>query len=50
MNLLRRLAAQLHDTVKQVEHVSAVATIGGQRRQVRVILDTAKMARDLDMG
>ena len=33
---LRRLAAQLHDTIKQVDQVSAVAIIGGQRRQVRV--------------
>jgi multidrug efflux pump subunit AcrB len=41
---LRRLAAQLHDTVKQVEQVSAVATIGGQRRQVRVDLDEARLA------
>ena len=41
---LRRLAAQLHDTVKQVDQVSAVATIGGQRRQVRVDLDEARLA------
>jgi multidrug efflux pump subunit AcrB len=41
---LRRLAAQLHDTIKQVEQVSAVATIGGQRRQVRVDLDEARLA------
>ena len=41
---LRRLAAQLHDTVKQVEQVSAVAIIGGQRRQVRVDLDEARLA------
>jgi multidrug efflux pump subunit AcrB len=41
---LRRLAAQLHDTVKQVDQVSAVATIGGQRRQVRVNLDEARLA------
>src|SRR5262249_1465885 len=40
---LRRLAAQLHDTVKQVDQVSAVATIGGQRRQVRVDLDEARL-------
>src|SRR5262249_45937207 len=39
---LRRLAAQLHDTVKQVDQVSAVAIIGGQRRQVRVDLDEAR--------
>jgi multidrug efflux pump subunit AcrB len=41
---LRRLAAQLHDTIKQVNQVSAVATIGGQRRQVRVDLDEARLA------
>src|SRR5947208_8679654 len=41
---LRRLAAQLHDTVKQVDQVSAVATIGGQRRQVRVNLDEGRLA------
>src|SRR5262249_62233923 len=40
---LRRLAAQLHDTIKQVEQVSVVATIGGQRRQVRVDLDAARL-------
>jgi len=41
---LRRLAAQLHDTIKQVEQVSAVAIIGGQRRQMRVDLDEARLA------
>src|SRR5215831_17208090 len=41
---LRRLAAQLHDTVKQVDQVSAVAAIGGQRRQVRVNLDETRLA------
>ncbi len=41
---LRRIAAQLHDAVKQVEAVSAVQILGGQRRQVRVILDEAKLA------
>ncbi|MBI3693901.1 MAG: efflux RND transporter permease subunit [Acidobacteria bacterium] len=41
---LRRLAAQLHDTIKQVDQVSAVAIIGGQRRQVRVELDEARLA------
>ena len=42
---LRRLAAQLHDTVKQVDQVSAVAIIGGQRRQMRVDLDEARSGR-----
>ena len=41
---LRRLAAQLHDTIKQVDQVSAVDIIGGQRRQVRVDLDEARLA------
>src|SRR5438477_1830963 len=41
---LRRLAAQLHDTVKQVDQVSAVAIIGGQRRQIRVELDETRFA------
>src|SRR5689334_2199370 len=41
---LRRLAAQLHDTVKQVDQVSAVALIGGQRRQMRVDLDETRLA------
>jgi multidrug efflux pump subunit AcrB len=34
----------LHDTIKQVDQVSAVATTGGQRRQVRVDLDEASLA------
>ncbi|HYM12325.1 MAG TPA: efflux RND transporter permease subunit, partial [Bryobacterales bacterium] len=41
---LRRLAAQLDDTIKQVDQVSAVAIIGGRRRQVRVDLDEARLA------
>src|SRR5512139_232713 len=41
---LRRIAAQVHDEIKQVNDVSEVKIIGGQRRQVRVILDSAKMA------
>ena len=41
---LRRLAAQLHDTIKQVDEVSTVAIIGGQRRQVRVDLDESRLA------
>ena len=41
---LRRLAAQLHDTIKQVDQVSEVTIIGGQRRQVRVELDEARLA------
>ncbi len=41
---LRRIAAQLHDQIKQVRDVSEVTIIGGQRRQVRVVLDQMKMA------
>jgi multidrug efflux pump subunit AcrB len=41
---LRRIAAQVYDQVKQVVDVSEVKIIGGQRRQVRVVLDSAKMA------
>jgi multidrug efflux pump subunit AcrB len=41
---LRRIAAQVHDTIKQAENVSAVTLIGGQRREVRVVLDEARLA------
>ncbi|HUK52237.1 MAG TPA: efflux RND transporter permease subunit, partial [Candidatus Binatia bacterium] len=41
---LRRIAAQVHDTIKQVPDVSAVTLIGGQRREIRIILDEAKLA------
>lgn len=41
---LRRIAAQVHDQIKQVRNVSEVTIIGGQRRQVRVTLDTGRMA------
>ncbi|HEX6897512.1 MAG TPA: efflux RND transporter permease subunit, partial [Bryobacteraceae bacterium] len=41
---LRRLAAQVDDTVKQVNNVSAVAIIGGQKRQISVALDQARLA------
>ena len=41
---LRRIAAQVHDTVKQAPGVSAVTLIGGQRREVRIVLDQAKLA------
>ncbi len=41
---LRRVAAQVHDIVKQTPNVSAVAILGGQRREVRVILDPARLA------
>jgi multidrug efflux pump subunit AcrB len=41
---LRRIAAQLEDTIKQVPDVSAVTLMGGQRREVRIVLDPAKLA------
>jgi multidrug efflux pump subunit AcrB len=41
---LRRMAAQVHDTVKQVPEVSAVAITGGARREVRVTLDERRLA------
>src|SRR3954452_22211838 len=41
---LRRIAAQLHDTIKQVDQISAVSIIGGQRRQVRVDLDEVRLS------
>jgi multidrug efflux pump subunit AcrB len=41
--MLRRIAAQVYDQIKQVVDVSEVKMIGGQRRQVRVILDSARM-------
>jgi multidrug efflux pump subunit AcrB len=41
---LRRIAEGLHDQVKSIPDVSEVRIIGGQRRQVRVILDPARMA------
>ncbi|MGC8794499.1 MAG: efflux RND transporter permease subunit [Bryobacteraceae bacterium] len=40
---LRRIAAQLHDAIKQTPDVSAVEIVGGQRRQIRVILDGARL-------
>jgi len=41
---LRQLAAQVHDVVKQVPDVSAVEIIGGQRREVRVVLKPDRLA------
>ena len=42
--MLRRIAAQIHDQIKEVADVSEVKLIGGQRRQIRVTLDEARMA------
>ncbi|MCC7175835.1 MAG: efflux RND transporter permease subunit [Bryobacterales bacterium] len=41
---LRRIVAQVHDAVKQVPDVSAAAIIGGQRRELRVVLDPGRLA------
>ena len=41
---LRRVAAQITDQIKEVTDVSDVKIIGGQRRQVRVLLNDAKMS------
>src|SRR6266496_3170269 len=42
--MLRRVAAQLHDQIKEVADVSELKIIGGQRRQIRVTLDASRMA------
>src|SRR5450759_35994 len=41
---LRRLVAQVDDAVKQVPQVADTTLIGGAQRQVRVLLDPAKLA------
>jgi len=41
---LRRIAAQVHDAIKQTPDVSAVSIIGGQRREVHVTLDQTRLA------
>ncbi len=41
---LRRIVAQVHDSVKQVPDVSAATIIGGRRREIRVTLDEGKLA------
>ncbi|HRH44069.1 MAG TPA: efflux RND transporter permease subunit [Pyrinomonadaceae bacterium] len=41
---LRRISAQITDQIKEINDVSEVKIIGGQRRQVRVLLDGAKMS------
>jgi len=42
--MLRRVAAQLEDAIKEVPDVSATTLIGGLRRQVRVQLEAARLA------
>src|SRR5215813_332873 len=41
---LRRVAAQAHDQIKEIHDASEVKIIGGERRQIRVLLDEARMA------
>ena len=41
---LRRIAAQVDDTVKQTPDVSAVALIGGQRREIQITLDASRLS------
>jgi multidrug efflux pump subunit AcrB len=41
---LRRIAAQVDDTIKQTPDVSAVALIGGERREIRITLNQARLA------
>ncbi|HUF16526.1 MAG TPA: efflux RND transporter permease subunit [Thermoanaerobaculia bacterium] len=41
---LRRVATALQTEIKQVESVSDVVILGGNRRQLRVVLDPAKLA------
>jgi peptidoglycan/xylan/chitin deacetylase (PgdA/CDA1 family) len=43
---LRRLAAQLEDDIKQVDRVSAIELIGGERRQILVELDRVALTFD----
>jgi multidrug efflux pump subunit AcrB len=41
---LRRLASQVDDAVKQVEQVAETTLIGGARRELRVLLNPARLA------
>ena len=48
---LRRLAAQVDDSVKQVPLVAETTLIGGARRELRVLLDPARLAaRNLSLA
>ncbi len=42
--MLRRLVAQVDDAVKQVPLVAGTTIIGGEHRQIRVLLDPVKLA------
>jgi multidrug efflux pump subunit AcrB len=41
---LRRIAGELENSLKQLDNVSETTIIGGQPRQVRVVLDTERLA------
>jgi len=41
---LRRIAAEVQQSVKQVENVSETTLLGGQRRELKVTLDPQKLA------
>ena len=41
---LRRIAAELDDRIKDITDVAETQLIGGQRRQLRVVLDATRMA------
>ncbi len=41
---LRRIANELHDVIKQTDLVSSVEIIGGERRELRVVLDQSRLA------
>jgi multidrug efflux pump subunit AcrB len=42
--MLRRVAANLESEIKSIEDVSVTSLIGGERRQIRVVLDPARLA------
>jgi len=41
---LRRVAAQVHDVVKQTPDVSAAVLIGGQKKEMRIVLNSSRLA------
>ena len=41
---LRRIAAEVQDRIKQVDNVSDTTLLGGEKRQLKVTLDTQKLA------
>ena len=41
---LRRVAAQVHDVVKQTPDVSAAVLIGGQKREIHITLNVSRLA------